>query len=164
MPNGGTVTARIIERITEVAAMDWDECAGSGNPFITHAFLVALECSGSVGAKAGWLPQHLLIENNEALTNIDGLASLTSIGGDLVIAENDALADVDGLGSLVSVGEDLEIGDGLDGNNTALTHLDGLAALTSVGGALFIGGNSALASAGGMPMLYASRTTRSMIC
>ena len=65
MPNGGTVTARIIERITEVAAMDWDECAGSGNPFITHAFLDALECSGSVGAKAGWLPQHLLIENNE---------------------------------------------------------------------------------------------------
>src|SRR6185369_10359464 len=29
------------------------------NPFLSHAFLLALEESGSVGARAGWRPQHL---------------------------------------------------------------------------------------------------------
>ncbi len=32
------------------------------NPFITHNFLSALELSRSVGARAGWLPQHLVAE------------------------------------------------------------------------------------------------------
>ncbi len=64
MPDGGTVSARLIERIAEVPATAWDACAG-GNPFVGHAFLDALEESGSVGAEAGWLPQHLLIEDGE---------------------------------------------------------------------------------------------------
>jgi uncharacterized protein len=34
----------------------------SFNPFITHAFLSALEASGSAGARAGWQPQHLVAE------------------------------------------------------------------------------------------------------
>jgi len=32
------------------------------NPFISHAFLHALEASGSAAAKTGWHPQHLLAE------------------------------------------------------------------------------------------------------
>lgn len=32
------------------------------NPFIRHAFLSALEASGSVSADTGWLPQHLVLE------------------------------------------------------------------------------------------------------
>jgi predicted N-acyltransferase len=32
------------------------------NPFVSHAFLSALEASGCVGAKAGWLPRHLVLE------------------------------------------------------------------------------------------------------
>src|SRR5262249_26805110 len=34
-------------------------------PFVCHAFLDALEQSGSVGRKSGWLPQHLIIEDGE---------------------------------------------------------------------------------------------------
>src|ERR1043166_4853800 len=30
------------------------------NPFISHAFLCALEASGSAVARAGWQPQHLV--------------------------------------------------------------------------------------------------------
>src|SRR3546814_11115303 len=56
----------------EMRISDWssdvcssDLCAGSdradGNPFLSHAFLHALEESGSVGAEAGWQPQHLLM-------------------------------------------------------------------------------------------------------
>ena len=38
-----------------------DACAGTDNPFIGHAFLAALEYSGSVCAKTGWLPHHLAL-------------------------------------------------------------------------------------------------------
>src|SRR5690606_17574370 len=33
------------------------------NPFVSHAFLLALEESGSADADAGWLPRHLLVED-----------------------------------------------------------------------------------------------------
>jgi uncharacterized protein len=35
------------------------------NPFISHAFLSALEDSDSVGGRSGWQPQHLLIKTTE---------------------------------------------------------------------------------------------------
>ncbi|MCA0448234.1 MAG: GNAT family N-acetyltransferase [Proteobacteria bacterium] len=35
------------------------------NPFISHDFLSALEESGSVGARAGWSPVHLLVEDGD---------------------------------------------------------------------------------------------------
>jgi predicted N-acyltransferase len=35
----------------------------SPNPFVSHAFLHALEASRCVGARAGWLPQHLVAED-----------------------------------------------------------------------------------------------------
>jgi len=67
------LSARIVDRIDRVRATDWDACAagsvecgaaGPENPFVSHAFLDALEQSGSVGRKAGWLPQHLVIEDS----------------------------------------------------------------------------------------------------
>ena len=36
------------------------------NPFITHAFLSALEASGSVGKGTGWTPAYVLIEDDNA--------------------------------------------------------------------------------------------------
>ncbi|MBK8008284.1 MAG: N-acetyltransferase [Rhizobiales bacterium] len=33
------------------------------NPFISHAFLASLENSKSVGSRSGWLPQHLVVED-----------------------------------------------------------------------------------------------------
>lgn len=59
------VTARMVERISDVEASRWDACAGSQNPFVSHAFLDALEISGSVCAQSGWLPRHLVLENGQ---------------------------------------------------------------------------------------------------
>jgi predicted N-acyltransferase len=65
---------RQIDRIGAVKAADWDACANpSGlapggeryNPFLTHAFLVALETSHCVGGKTGWFPAHVLVETAE---------------------------------------------------------------------------------------------------
>ncbi|WP_374375727.1 GNAT family N-acetyltransferase [Dongia sp.] len=58
-----TLTARIIDRIEKIAPTAWDACAGGDNPFVSHAFLQALEISGSVGRGTGWLPQHIVLED-----------------------------------------------------------------------------------------------------
>lgn len=51
--------------IREIDAADWDACAGDGNPFVTHAFLSALEDSGSANARTGWLPQHAVLRTED---------------------------------------------------------------------------------------------------
>lgn len=56
-------TAEAVAEIATVSADEWDACAGTGHPFTRHAFLSALEASGSVCAKTGWLPQHLLLRD-----------------------------------------------------------------------------------------------------
>jgi hypothetical protein len=56
-----SLTAKVLDRIDDVPAAEWDACAGPDNPFLRHAFLKALEDSNSVGRKTGWLPQHLAI-------------------------------------------------------------------------------------------------------
>ena len=68
-------TARTVRSISDVAASVWDACANpsgltfeeSGgerfNPFVSHAFLLALEQSKSVGGRSGWAPAHLLVED-----------------------------------------------------------------------------------------------------
>ena len=56
-----TFTTRVVDRITDIPAAAWNACAGEDNPFISHAFLSALETSGSVGRGTGWLPQHILL-------------------------------------------------------------------------------------------------------
>ena len=53
-----TLTLTLHASIHEIAAADWDLCAGTDNPFVSHAFLSAVEDSGSTGKRTGWLPQH----------------------------------------------------------------------------------------------------------
>ncbi|CAA7614089.1 GNAT family N-acetyltransferase [Magnetospirillum sp. UT-4] len=66
MPDGnGRVRVSVAERIADVAPAEWDQCAGEGNPFATHAFLAALEDSGSAGAGTGWLPRHLVARDDD---------------------------------------------------------------------------------------------------
>ncbi len=64
---------RTLVSLTEIAAADWDRCSqwappgdtstDARNPFTAHAFLLALEQSGSVGARAGWTSAHLVAED-----------------------------------------------------------------------------------------------------
>jgi hypothetical protein len=73
--NGADDTAMVVlvsPRIAEVPAADWDACAREdssatsgrlANPFICHAFLQALEASGSATRATGWLPQHVLLKD-----------------------------------------------------------------------------------------------------
>ncbi len=58
------VTARVAASITEIRPREWDACAGADNPFVSHAFLAALEQSGSAAPETGWAPHHLVIEDD----------------------------------------------------------------------------------------------------
>jgi hypothetical protein len=49
--------------IAAIPALEWDACAGDDNPFVSHAFLLALEESGSTGGRSGWLPQHAALRD-----------------------------------------------------------------------------------------------------
>jgi hypothetical protein len=52
---------------------------------------------------------HLHIENNDALTSVDGLSSLTSVDGNLWIQNNSQLTSLDGLSGLNYVGSNLDV-------------------------------------------------------
>ncbi len=61
MPDGDPAAAvTLLSSIHDVPADAWDACAGQANPFVSHAFLSALEDSGAACAEAGWTPRHLV--------------------------------------------------------------------------------------------------------
>ena len=63
--NGGQadVVARIVQSIGDIPREHWDACAGNADPFLSHAFLKALEDSECVHARTGWGPVHLLLDD-----------------------------------------------------------------------------------------------------
>jgi predicted N-acyltransferase len=56
--------ARLARGVGEFAAASWDALTG-GNPFVSHAFLTAMEDSGSVGPGSGWTAAPIAIEDAE---------------------------------------------------------------------------------------------------
>ena len=57
------VLARLAPGFAEIDAQRWDALA-AGDPFLSHAFLAALEESGSIGPGTGWQPAPILIEGD----------------------------------------------------------------------------------------------------
>jgi predicted N-acyltransferase len=55
-----SIDHQIAHHIRDIDAADWDRLAGNDDPFLEHAFLAALEASGSVGARAGCVPRLVL--------------------------------------------------------------------------------------------------------
>ena len=56
------ILARIGDGVASFRAEEWDRCAGADNPFLSHAFLSALEESGSATARTGWQPVPIAID------------------------------------------------------------------------------------------------------
>lgn len=63
-----TPSARLLDGMAGVAPMTWDALANPPsapfNPFVSHAFLKALEDSGSATGRTGWQPAHILVEQS----------------------------------------------------------------------------------------------------
>ena len=67
MGDAEQVVMKVVPRMEEIPAAAWDACANPGGeiadiPFLSHAFLKALEESGSATARTGWAPHHLILE------------------------------------------------------------------------------------------------------
>jgi hypothetical protein len=90
---------------------------------------------------------HVVIANNDALPNLQGLAELRIVGGQVEISDNDALLSLKGLTSLDSVGSSFSVV-----NNRQMTSTAGLAHLRHTDSFSVIG-NPALVSAGDLPQL-----------
>jgi uncharacterized protein len=54
---------QLVTSIQDIDAEAWNALTGADDPFVEHAFLAALEASGSVGRGTGWMPQHLLLQD-----------------------------------------------------------------------------------------------------
>ncbi len=74
MADGGSETSLSLETVDAVSTVDpatWDALAFPGatpyNPFVSHAFLSALEQSGSVGEETGWLPRPALLKRGKEI-------------------------------------------------------------------------------------------------
>jgi len=67
MPDREQLKIEVAGSIADIPAPDWDACANpdpaSCNPFLTHAFLKALEDSGCVRPQTGWAPHHLVLRD-----------------------------------------------------------------------------------------------------
>jgi uncharacterized protein len=67
MDQASEASIKLVPAIGEIDAAVWDLCANTDaaahNPFVSHAFLKALEDAGSVGPGTGWLPRHLVLED-----------------------------------------------------------------------------------------------------
>ena len=60
--SGEPLIARIAAGVADFDAADWNRCAGSADPFLSHAFLASLEQSGSATAETGWRPLPVAID------------------------------------------------------------------------------------------------------
>ncbi|NNC59462.1 MAG: N-acetyltransferase [Erythrobacter sp.] len=65
--NAAEFTARILPGVTAVDPAHWDALGGADNPFMSHAFLSAMEDSGSVGPGTGWQPAPIVIESDSGI-------------------------------------------------------------------------------------------------
>ena len=67
MPQKTDAIVKIVSKVSEIKGEAWDACANPdgtrANPFVSHAFLKALEDAGTVGIKAGWVPRHLVLDD-----------------------------------------------------------------------------------------------------
>jgi uncharacterized protein len=55
-------TVRLETSVSQIPPEQWDALTDGGNPFVGHAFLSAMEDSGSTGGSIGWQPAPLLID------------------------------------------------------------------------------------------------------
>jgi acyl-[acyl carrier protein]--UDP-N-acetylglucosamine O-acyltransferase len=88
--------------------------------------------------------------SGDDISNLNGLTSITSIGGDLIITENSSLTNLTGLEGLTSLGGTLLIN-----SNPGLISLSGLESLTSISGNLEVSLNSTLTSLTGIDNISA---------
>jgi uncharacterized protein len=64
----------VLRSVRDIRREEWERCANPSeqphNPFLAHAFFLALEESGSATARTGWTPCHLVLRDAEGAAAI----------------------------------------------------------------------------------------------
>lgn len=55
----------VLDSIAEIPASAWDSLNSDGNPFNSHAFLLAAECHDATTPQMGWYPRHIVLKNED---------------------------------------------------------------------------------------------------
>ena len=80
------LTLTIHGAISELSAAEWDALtareADRASPFLRHAFLVAVEESGSAAPRTGWEPRHLVLRRGRTVVAAAPAYRRTSSDGD----------------------------------------------------------------------------------
>jgi hypothetical protein len=87
----------------------------------------------------------LEIRNNPILTTLAGLQNITSVGTDVIIRNNSTLNSISALSGVTTVGGELTVR-----TNNSLISLNGLQGINTVGAGLIIRDNNLLADAGAL--------------
>ena len=67
--------------ISLINELDWNNCAGDENPFLSYKFFKNLEDSEAIGIKTSWVPSYICIsKNNNILAYIPLFIKLDSQG------------------------------------------------------------------------------------
>ena len=61
--DGDALTLNLATAINDIPSAEWDALAGSANPFVSHAFLAALEDGKATGGDTGWEAMHLVLRD-----------------------------------------------------------------------------------------------------
>jgi hypothetical protein len=84
----------------------------------------------------------LSIQDNHALTNLDGLARLTEVGWGVSIYQNVQLSQLDGLASLASIGRGAVEAGLSDSGTLNITYNDTLSSIAGLASLSYLGGDS----------------------
>jgi predicted N-acyltransferase len=66
-PRDTPLTTAVLSGVCQVSAEDWNALVDEDDPFMEHAFLAALERSGSVGPGTGWEPRIAVVRQGTRL-------------------------------------------------------------------------------------------------
>lgn len=75
---------RFNDSIDKIASSTWNQLCASDYPFLQHAFLKALEDSGSVASETGWQPLHMSLEDQHQILAVMPLYLKTHSYGEYV--------------------------------------------------------------------------------
>lgn len=65
MRSATTLSLQCLPSLASIDASDWDALLPDANPFLSHAFLSAMELEHCIRPDYGWTPHHLLLRDGE---------------------------------------------------------------------------------------------------
>ncbi len=83
-----TLTATVVDATSKIGAEVWNGLAAASdphaNPFLDHAFFLALEQSGCATRRTGWAPRHIVLRDGDAVVGLMRMFEKTHSQGEYV--------------------------------------------------------------------------------